>query len=289
MTDAALQKGCDIEGSICHDPKTANALFEIGDWWSLEATHQAAPEKSIEYLINVGYDVEARNAAGLTPLLYTATTCKAHAVISLATLIRKGANVRAIDLAGRNALHCALAAPQIFDDWKSMRLVRFAEHTISNHYFLPAYVYHTQSLAHAEDYEDQLGDHEAPQVDAEEDLFRRQSNDRCQCGFQAGDDLSEGQAVNHPRIGIPTIVCNDFAGAEHTIRHPIQVLKMRMRFRLLTLMNANCDPNAFDKAGATPSDYARRDGLWPQWSWALIKAGFEYNVRGDCWVRRYAL
>jgi len=79
--------------------------------------------------------------------------------------------------------------------------------------------------------------------------------------------------------------CEAFGGVEHIIRHPIQVLKVRLRFKLLTLLNANCDPNAVDKAGLSPGDYAERDGLWPEFKWALDKAGY-VRLAGDFhWVR----
>ena len=31
------------------------------------------------------------------------------------------------------------------------------------------------------------------------------------------------------------------------------------------------------KKGATPSDYARREDLWPQWEWALEHSGYMYD------------
>ena len=85
---------------------------------------------------------------------------------------------------------------------------------------------------------------------------------------------------------IDWITCKDRFGETHWIQNPSQVLKKRMRFKLLTLLEAGCDPNVLDNEGEPPSDYARRKNLWPQWTWALLNAGYIYDVVKDSWVRR---
>lgn len=265
MTDTALQKGCDIESSISSNPNKANALFEMDGWWSLSSTHRSAPGKAIDCLVNKGYDLEARNATGQTPLLHTATTQKPQCVMCLTALIRKGANVCAVDLMGRGALHCALSTPDVFDSWRNLRLVSLADHTVSRHHYLIAYVYHTETAAHAEDFEDL--DEDGPRIIPDADLSVSNSfAGGCICGFKADSDVAEAQAANGSFLDPVTLVCEDFQGNQLTVRHPIQVLKKRLRFKLLALLRANSDPNAFDNIGATPSDYAKRDGLWPQWT-----------------------
>lgn len=286
MTEAALQKGCIIEGSVSYHPKIANALFEIVDWWPMTDPDHSAPEKAIRYLVKIGYDIEAQNASGQTPLLHAATTHKPQVVNCLATFIQNGANTRAIDLTGKGALHCALAVPKIFNGWRSLRLIQCAQHTILNHYYVTAYVFHTQSTSHAEDYEDIAFEDSSFMSESGQDAVRwNPAPDSCECGFTAAIDDNEGQSLDNPDIGVSEILCKSLQGEEHTIRHPFQVLKLRTRFKLLTLLKAGCDPNVFDNSGATPSDYARRDGLWQQWSWALRRAGYVYAAESDIWVQ----
>ena len=300
MTRAALDKGCDTDSSICYNPYIANALFEVESWWSLSEKHSPAPEKAIEFLVSIGYDLEARNSTGCTPLLHTATSQKPQVVSCLRTLIRNGANVYALDWAGRGAIHCALATPHLFDGWKNLRLTEFPQHTAQNHLFVPAYLYHTQSGAFASDYDEWRDG-----ISSEKELIPKSTNiwfngrvqdpeaceeeqtviDGCECGFKASSDQEEIQNTHGYFHAAKSITCEDYAGVRHRIRHPVQILRKRLRFKLLTLLKAGCDPNLFDKAGVTPSKCARENGLWPQWTWALGEAGYEYVVGGDRWMK----
>lgn len=306
MTDAVHRKGCDSGASLSYNPKKANALFEMAEWWPLPDPHRSAPENAINYLISNAYEVEEQNSAGLTPLVHAATTYKPQVIRCLNTFIRKGADVHAVDLEGRNALHCALAVPHIFDAWNPLRLVSFADHKVLNHYYVPAYVYHTQSTAYAEDYEEDRTYQKAAEPEERElaqhgpfsELEAEPNWDfvrpGCKCGFKVGSAATESLIVKDPPTRNDGVLddlmygfvrCEAFGGVEHIIRHPIQVLKVRLRFKLLTLLNANCDPNVVDKAGLSPGDYAGRDGLWPEFKWALDKAGY-VRLAGDFhWVR----
>ena len=300
MIRAAMAKDCDIDASVCYSPSVANALYEIEAWWSLGQKHQLVPERAIEFLVDIGCDLEARNSTGCTPLLHTATSHKPQVVTCLRTLIRKRADIHASDSAGRGALHCALAAPHHFEGWMTLRLTNFPQHSVRNHLFIPAYLYHTQSGTFASDYnewrdgaiwEEELvpkttnvwlnGNlRNTKEQEAENAVFGG-----CECGFKASNDDEEFQTFPGSFQQAKTISCEDYAGVQHTIRHPVQVLKMRLRFKLLTLLEAGCDPNVFDKSGATPSHYAERDGLWPQWTWALGEAGYECIAGGYRWKK----
>jgi hypothetical protein len=56
-----------------------------------------------------------------------------------------------------------------------------------------------------------------------------------------------------------------------------------LRLKLLALLEAGCDPNAVDGKGDAPSVYAQREGLWPQWAWALDQTGWRYDAAtGKC-------
>ncbi len=85
---------------------------------------------------------------------------------------------------------------------------------------------------------------------------------------------------------IDWIIAEDEENQYHWIRDPKQVFRKRIRFKLLFLLKAGCDPNVLDNEGKSPSDYARRDCLWPQWKWALHNAGYIYDAFKDGWVRR---
>jgi hypothetical protein len=63
------------------------------------------------------------------------------------------------------------------------------------------------------------------------------------------------------------------------------MFKSRSRLKLLALLKAGCSPNLLDSAGFSPSDYARAEGLWPQWEWALLNSGFQYNELTNLWER----
>ena len=319
MTDAALRYGCDIEASIGYMPEMANALFEIAKWSSLREPHLSAPEQAINYLVKIGYDLERQNAEGLTPFLHAAGSYQPQVIQCLVTYIRRGANVNATDALGRGALHCALAVPQCFNNWRTLRLTNYILFDILSYYYVPMCVYDTEFVGYAKDYDDIRLDSKPLQNSAlAEGPIRRgkvclgkcQGScmhrmktcsrdlelrldwtvpiDSCECGIDFDECAAGVNAYGDPCIPdgplYEYIVCKDFSGAEHFIRHPVKVLKTRTRFKLLTLLRANLDPNVLDNAGASPSDYARRDGLWPQWHWALKNAGLSYEPDSDRWV-----
>ena len=319
MTDAALDHGCDIEDATSYMPQMANALFEIVRWCPLNEPHLSVPEKAINYLLKVGYDLERRNLQGLTPLLHAANNYQPQVIQCLNTYIKRGADVSAIDASGRGALHVALAAPHCFDDWKSLRLMDCITFDVLTYYYVPMWLLDTEHVGYVRDYEDIGLDSEPLEHNIVERPIHRgkvclgncQSSrlhrvtmdsdpakvrldwtvpsDVCECGIDFDDCAASLNAHGDPCVPdgpeYEHVVCNDFSGAEHFIRHPIKVLKTRLRFKLLILLRANCDPNMLDNAGASPSDYARRDGLWPQWYWALKNTGFSYDPGSDRWVR----
>lgn len=77
MTDAALRHGCEIdvddEDSMCCNARTANAVFEMVEWWPVGEPQSSISGQAIKYLLKIGYDREKRNLEGLTPLLHAAT------------------------------------------------------------------------------------------------------------------------------------------------------------------------------------------------------------------------
>lgn len=82
------------------------------------------------------------------------------------------------------------------------------------------------------------------------------------------------------------MICEDDDNHNRRIEHSKHLLQKRMRSKLLTFLKAGCDPNVLDNVGKSPSDYARQDGVWSQWRWALLHAEYIYDVIRDNWVRR---
>ena len=323
MTDAALRYGCDIEDAFGYMPEVANALFEIVRWCPLKEPYLSVPEKAINYLVKIGYDLERRNSKGLTPLVHAASSYQPQVIQCLSTYIKREADINAVDELGRGALHHALAVPYCFDHWKSLRLTNYILFDILSYYYVPMCVFDTEHVGYTRDYEDVgldlkplehkllaerpirrgkvclgkcLGSrlHRAkPSPDpAKMTLDWTVPSDVCECGIDFDDYAAKPTAHGDPCVpdgsAYEYIVCKDFAGTEHFIRHPIKVLKTRLRFKLLTLLRGKCDPNVLDNDGASPSDYARRDGLWPQWHWALKNTGFSYEPESDRWVSALA-
>ena len=297
MTEVILAHGCDIEDTIGFSGQ-ANALFELCYHWPLDQAHTPTADIALDYLSNIGYELEKKNHTGQTPLLWTASSYQPQVIKCLRAFIRKGANQNAIDSSGRGVVHSALAAPHIFDGWRTLTITTHGVH-VTKLYGLPHLIYRTESTAHADDYRDQVlesspfGEHEdASLFDSEAYLFQTDHHRTIQEIHDNPNDISTmddsaptGSTPVEDRTLEEYVLFLDPNGVEHLIKNPIHVLKTRLRYKLLTLLQAGCDPNLLDNAGASPSDCARRDGLWPQWSWALEKSGHIYDARNDRWIR----
>ena len=296
MTEAILLCGCDIQDTVGYSAK-ANVLFEMCYYWPMEQTQPWMPAKALDFLIGIGYELEQFNQEGQTPLLWTASAYQPQVIKCLKVFIYRGANLQVTDRDGRGALHCAFLVPHILDDWKSLRLISQGLH-VSKFYYLPSHVYLTEDTAHAGDYHhdslepNRLKDTSSP---TERRMFLSGTQKPTEQPQLNGPKELSPQAVNTPnaykaspseQIPAGFVLCKDLDGNEHRIQDPINVLKNRLKFKLLTLLNAGCDPNILDNEGRTPSDYARGDGLWPQWFWALETSHYVYECREDRWIRR---
>ena len=275
MTNAAMRYGCDIEDATGYTHEVSNALFEIVKWCPLNEPHLAVPAKAIIYLVTVGYDLERRNFGGLTPLLHAASSYQPQVLQCLNAYLKLKADINAVDSLGRSPLHCALAVPSCFDHWKTLRLTNYITFDIMNYHWVPACVYDTEHVGYASDFEDVGFDPkplerrnlvEAPVRRGRVCLGRCQSSrlhglvadpnadkprldwtvpsDACTCGIDFDDHAAKITTYGDPCVPdgpeYDYIICKDFRGTEHFIKHPIKVLKTRMRFKLLTLLRGNC-------------------------------------------------
>lgn len=338
MTEVVLSHGFDIDNTICYDESIANALYEIT---MAEYLPPSAPERALECLINAGYDKEKQNPKGQTPLLHAANSYAPQVIKCLKVFIRKGVNVHAVDTAGRGALHSALAAPTMFENWSFNIDAGIDEQSITypdDFYWSSSLLYCVEDEMHAEDYieesldtvmstqhsavtkvysanassrtcaeGDDTGTHDYMHPDlvqeayGTKDLMVSGSSDQCENlgvdnaalydtkGSDKDDsddvDSNKDDALSGAEPADEHVFCKDHNGLERWIRNPIRVLKRRLRFKLLVLLEAGCDPNAIDNENQSVSDYAAKSGLRPQWKWALEKTGHTYDAMTDSWVK----
>lgn len=267
MTRLALNHGCDIEDTVSFNSSYANALFNV-TFWGWPQALPTLPIETLELLLNIGYDLEQQSANGLTPLLFAATQQFSHIVKCLRLFIGRGANPHATDPKGRGVLHCAFAAPEFFDDW-------FGTLNLEDSYgpdpsadaanWFARGIFNAEDDSHKEEYDDEGADPGPLQDNIVNDMFNE------------ADSAANEYSIDY-------ILCENDDGALEKIRDPVQVLKKRTMFKLLTLLQLGCDPNVVDHEGLSPSDTAMECGLWPQWRWALLNTGYIHH-RQHGWVK----
>jgi hypothetical protein len=294
MTNVALQHGCDVQSHHLDQGIPTPLFFNLAglprtkiDGASLSALQ--------EHLLAAGYEMEEKNSIGQTPLLFAANTCKLRCLAVLNQLVSLGANIHATDNEGRGALHQALdlcrglmaSYLEIFMKGQ----LRQESHAMSE--WIIDY-YHNSDVplvdsdnftvypsdiewTHARhtDYHDDVYDDDA-------DIDYSPDNDS-----EVWDPCGDGDDDRHAYIGGYDIddfnISNGIEDIEVSL--PSSKQKTRLRLKLLTLLGAGCDPNLVDKEGASPSDYARREDLWPQWEWALAQTGYIYDEDKQLWIK----
>ena len=259
----------------------------------------------------------------MTPLLHAAKECTPQAVRCTKILIKRGANLRATNEIGQGAFHCALEGPHSLYRWRSLQPHLQIEDDVVDDEWRLRVIYYTDNDNPAEDYSDEWSVEEQREnkansknppfwSDMTTDPAEIQDNAWPELSSEMGNidewdmihDFLQGGPDNFDNFmsfpvddssaaDVPTteddmpeyIFCRDFEGVQRLIRSPIRVLKTRLRYLLLLLLEAGCDPNTFDDEGASPSDYARRDHLLPQWRWALQRAGYKYDEGSGRWAK----
>lgn len=301
ITNAVLDQDHDMEESVCYNSDRASVLFEMNDSLFLSELNVHAASNILNFLINKGYDVEKRNSWGLTPLLHAVRSYRPQSLDCLKTFIRRGADIHARNTKDQGALHIALAGPHRLWRWKSMRYRDCPGDNIADYHWTLQLVYQTDKLA--EDHDDGRWDTgETPEAQAQHcvDVPRicQKASEWTYRSEASGDEVWPRDGFinlniykTDPRIMGFTdetpeyVLCEDYDGLQHLIPHPMEVLKARLRYLLVTLLRAGCDPNIADGNNETPSTYARRNGLWPQWCWALERSGYTYKVGLGRWVK----
>lgn len=267
LTRLALKHGCDIEEAVPYNDFYFNALSDVNSRsWS--QVYPSSPIEILDFLLNIGYDLEQRSSDGLTALLHASCQHMPHIIKCLRLFIKRGADLHTTDFEGKGALHCALAAPDIYDEWYgTLNDVWWSdsENVIDNANWTARFRFNTEDDRHEEDYEDE-GIDPGPLLD---DIINN--------SYHYADGAANEYDIDY-------IFCEDDDGVRHMIHDPMQVLKKRTRFKLLTLLQLGCDPNVVDHEGLSPSDYAMERGLLPQWRWALLNAGYVHHEQNG-WVK----
>ncbi|KAL9606447.1 MAG: hypothetical protein Q9179_000363 [Wetmoreana sp. 5 TL-2023] len=292
ITNTVLSHGCDISENAMFRPFTVrpNPIFVIPEsnlvWFGAETA-----QKLIEHLLNLGYDAEERNRDGLTSLLFTASIYSPIVVGSLKALVRRNIALKATDPEGKGALHIALSALYFFDGWRTfMNRDHWPEFDAEHHNSEPL-EYPTSDALHPADTpwlekcvqdltEDELEDWV---TSVEDDDSPPRTTDDDHSPDAANQSFTDGHEIHEFEEWDP-----DDASVHRYwrfIRHWIPMLKRRMRSKVLTLLQAGCDPNHRDNDGESPSEFAQREGIWQEWTWALRRSGYAYDDDRDLWVR----
>ena len=295
ITRLALDNDCAIDSA--NDQK-----LHAGPLFALVGTDMADIDAStlvdaICYLLSIGWDLEEKNCYGQTPLLYAAAACGPQVARCLRALVEKGARLNARDKMGRGPLLSALSPLRYISNWVDLTLISpFRENDCDNNWGLNEY-FRTEDRRHVRDYYDTesildsfLNPHRSrstPFTDGIEssELVRDQepnftAEQLMQIHSSMSDLDSSASSCSEELISNPEdddyVYSFNHEGDGVWIRNPSHVLKARVRIKLKILLEAGCDPNDFDSDGQSTNDYAR-DGLWPQWLWALDKTGYVFD------------
>ena len=323
ITQLALDNGC-VFGSAEDGLIAASPLFSMYAP-NRNYEYASAPVDAINYLHSIGWNLEEQNYLGQTSLLHTAAECLPPVARSLKSLIERGARLDARDKTGRGPLHSALSPPRCVSDWVDIRNIFCNEEedpdednndglsTIwnpENEWFNR--IWNTEDHRYVEDYYYRHSTLDSLMTTIPPDPPRSTpSLDAVESAKLVGNPESNASAEQPTPIDLSSPVSDNDAssyaesisdiddddddeyvyyasarsGKKSWIRNPVRVLKDRVRTKLKVLLDAGCDPNDLDYAGKSLNDYAR-DGLWPQWLWALERTGYVFDGEQDRWIKR---
>jgi hypothetical protein len=314
MTELALANGCLAGEPGPFHMQATTPLFRLSGIVVKEFTRRQVSD-TLKQILYAEYDKEVRNDNGETALLYAALLLRSRSLTVVELLLAEDPNIHAVENQGRGALHLCLwfsvglqnSFYQVCRGPSSAQNGRFvAEHFTTTDTFEARSVdlEHSDSdmeeglpSDHINCHNDEESDVDCAECDSQDlydgtyDSPRLQkcywcgeSNEIEDTGFLDDKILREDGPECHYYCADRDI--DDFNMPETPDSEPEPwMCKAKSRLKLLALLKAGCCPNALDCEGLSPSDYARAEGLWPQWEWALSKGGFRYNESADSWER----
>lgn len=307
VTQLALDNDCRIDSAddliLCDGPNFSVIGTNMAD------AHASASVDAVDHLSSIGWDLEEKNCFGQTPLLYVASHCQPQVAECLRFLLQRGARLDARDENGRGPLLSALSPPSGLSNWVDMTYVSASEeHDFDNYWRLNSWP-RTEDRKHVRDcYDtestlDPLTSPVSPNISRSTLSLDGVESSQLMSDHKfnvAAEQLTPVlQFKSDPDSGaspcaeesIPNskddeyIHCFDYYSNDHWIRNPIHVLKDRVGTTLKVLLEAGCDPNDLDYDFNSTNDYARQ-GLWPQWLWALAMTGYVFEEEHFRWIKR---
>jgi hypothetical protein len=281
MAELALANGCIAEEpvSISRYPTPLFMICTLTDA-KIKVTEQQCAE-TIQHLLNAGYNKEYRNSDKCTPLLYTAIHFSPLSLTMMRLLLGKGADLHAVDDQRRTALHLCLLFLRPLGVCRHSTRPRYEQAIAEGiHVTKPYDIDDAKEDAYPnEAYSDQKAEDEADEYGS-----------NAPCSFPDSpqsyciDENHTSHAENLISRYCEVRDIDDFKLPHHTscdneldCDPEPWMFKARLRLKLLVLLKAGCDPNALDSDGQSATDYAPKEGLIPQWEWALANSGWEYN------------
>lgn len=114
---------------------------------------------------------------------------------------------------------------------------------------------------------------------------RTDESDRPASDFRPRDNKVAEESIACANTSSETTQHHKFICPNRKMRRVMEILKKHLRFKFLILLQGGCDPNVLDNKDESPGDLAERLGLWPQWEWALVSAGYDYDSANQRWFK----
>jgi hypothetical protein len=308
MTEFALENGCLAGESVPFNAKFPTPLFHLCGSRQLEPTRCQFAD-ALKQLLWAGYDKELQNDTGMTPLLFAAFSHQFRSLTVMELLLTEDTNIHAVDNQRRGALHlCVWFFPGLQESCTSVCKGSIlandnpfvAEHLMTLDAFGDSSFDLQENDNDMEEvlpcdngggHIDEESDVDYAEYDSEDPSDDTDDSPGSQGCYWCGegnciqiDDMSDDEFAMYHYCADRDV--DNFNMPETPDPEPRPWLcKARLRFKLLALLKAGCCPNALDGEGLSPSDYAKAEGVWPQWEWALLKSDFQYIQFPGSWER----
>jgi hypothetical protein len=301
MSTFAISNGCSADVTL--------GPFEDFAWIENRGLTTKYLDGVVAQLKSAGFDIDDQQGVEGPPLLSVAQSGNFRTLTTLQLLLKHGANVKVVGLSSKGALHNCLkfsaTLDWFYDVCRAAKLppkpplrTETEDPVPSSHggYDADAAFDDTAPSISGEESRDDAsghGDDDDHSWYSDDEVSTESGYDLWSCGWcgaalnrrREDDDYDsllhycEIRDVDDLQMPEPV-----FDGDGYLDNEPEpHLVRTRQRLKLQTLLEAGCDPNLLDGYGESPSDVAEREGLWPQWEWALDQTGWRYNAAsGKC-------